>query len=319
VLVVNPNLCFDRTLWVDRFEAGTVSRPSRVEVAPGGKGVNVVRTLRDLGRTATLVGPLPRDRGDELARRLADEGIELRGVPVDGEVRSATVIVEATGRATVLNEPGPTLGPTDLAALLQALEEELADHGDVVVCSGSLPPGLPHDTYAQVTALVRRRGGTVVVDGAREALAAALVAAPDAVTPNLAEAENLLTGATTELSHHADDVEQSRAAAFEAADALQARGARRAVVTVGAHGVAWNDEAGTPHWVPAHSVQPVNPIGAGDSFAAGLAAALADGSDWETAVRHAVAVAGAAVEHPRAGHVDPARVHELLSRSEAVR
>src|SRR5262245_11629074 len=49
VLVVNPNLCFDRTLWVDAFEAGTVSRPHRVAVTAGGKGVNVVRTLRDLG------------------------------------------------------------------------------------------------------------------------------------------------------------------------------------------------------------------------------------------------------------------------------
>jgi 1-phosphofructokinase family hexose kinase len=321
VLVVTPNLCFDRTLWTDRFEAGTVSRPFRVAVTAGGKGVNVVRTLRDLGRPARLVGLLPDGQGAELERLLREEGTELRPVPVPGAARWATIILEADGRATVLNEPGPRVGEPECAALLDALAGELARHPGpaVVVCAGSLPPGLPDDTYGRVTALVHEHGGTVVVDAARDALAATLPFGPDAVTPNLAEANNLLDGVAAEPSSHGDDVERTRAAAVGAAVRLRDLGARTAIVTAGSHGVAWAGVDGGTCWEPSRTVTPVNPIGAGDSFVGGLVAALADGADWCTAVPYATVVAGAAVEQPTAGRVDAARVAELAADRQVVR
>lgn len=314
MLVVAPNLCFDRTLWLDTFAVGTVSRPHRVEVTAGGKGVNVARTLRDLARPGRLVGLVPQDEGAELLRLLDQEGVGIRPVPVPGAVRSATIVLERSGRATVLNEPGPLLGEAELDQLLQAVDEELARESRpaVVACSGSLPPGLPHDTYGRVAELVRARGGVVVVDAARESLAASLDFGPDVVTPNLDEARGLLDGRTDERSHHDEDLDTSRAAAFAAAHGLRSRGARQAVVTVGAHGVARVDAEGAEHWEHAHRVTAVNPIGAGDSFVAGLVAWLeAQPGDWPGAVRYAVAVAGAAVEHVVAGHVDPSRVAEL--------
>ena len=59
MLVVTPNLCFDRTLWVEAFEAGTVSRPYRAVAAAGGKGVNVARALRCLGAVPQLTRAAP--------------------------------------------------------------------------------------------------------------------------------------------------------------------------------------------------------------------------------------------------------------------
>jgi 1-phosphofructokinase family hexose kinase len=320
VLVVTPNLCFDRTLWVDRFEAGTVSRPFRAEVTAGGKGVNVVRTLRDLGLTARLVGLVPDGQGGELERLLEAEGTRLHAVRVAGTVRAATIILEADGRATVLNEPGPTVGEAECEALLSALAEELGSHAGpaVVACAGSLPPGLPSDTYGRVVALVHEHGGTVVVDAARDALAAALPFGPDAVTPNLGEAQALLDGADTEHSSHDDDLQATREAATAAAAALHDRGARTAVVTAGAHGLAWVDADGA-HWEASHRVTPVNPIGAGDSFVGGLLAGLSGASGWDAAVRFAGAVAGAAVEQPTAGRVDALRVAELTEDRSVLR
>jgi 1-phosphofructokinase family hexose kinase len=314
VLVVTPNLCFDRTLWLDTFAVGTVSRPRRVSVTAGGKGVNVARTLRDLGHAPRLVGLLPRDRGADLLGLLEAEGADVRPVLVPGAVRSATIVLERSGRATVLNEPGPELGAAELELLLHAVDEELASLPApvVTVCSGSLPPGLPHDTYGRITDLVHARGGVVVVDAARESLAATLRHSPDLVTPNLDEARGLLDGRTSELSHHHEDLASSRAAAFTAAHALRVLGARQAVVTVGAHGVARVDADGQEHWDDAHEVAAINPIGAGDSFVAGVVAWLeAHPDDWAGAGRYAVAVAGAAVEQPIAGHVDAARVASL--------
>jgi fructose-1-phosphate kinase PfkB-like protein len=67
----------------------------------------------------------------------------------------------------------------------------LPDHA-VLVCSGSLPPGAPVEGYARLVERARAAGRTVVLDANGPVLAAALAAEPDAVTPNLAEAEALL-------------------------------------------------------------------------------------------------------------------------------
>jgi fructose-1-phosphate kinase PfkB-like protein len=239
-------------------------------------------------------------------------------VAVDGSVRSATIVIEDSQRATVFNEPGPVVHSAEslLAALAHALDGGNQEPGhDLVVCSGSLPPGLPDDTYAQVTRLAHEHGATCVVDGARSALAEVLPAGPDLVCPNLDEAEGLTSGAVLESSHQAHELEDVRERAIAAAHALRARGAVRAVVTASSHGAAYADESGD-QWIPAPSVRVANPIGAGDSFVGGVAAALAEGTHWPDAVHRGVVVASAAVEQARAGRVDPRRVTELVELSE---
>jgi len=319
VIVVSPNLCFDRTLWVEAFEAGTVSRPHRVEITAGGKGVNVARTMNDLGATCTLLALVADHGSEELLRLLDEEDIDVEAVAVGGSVRSATIVIEDSERATVLNEPGPVVGGADLQSLLAALADALdgvhqRGH-DLVVCSGSLPPGLPDDTYAQITRLAHERGATCVVDGARSALEKVLAAEPDLVCPNLDEAEGLTSGVVLESSHPAQELDDVRERALAAAHGLRARGATRAVVTASSHGAAYADESGD-RWIPAPTVRVANPIGAGDSFVGGVAAALAEGTAWPDAVHRGVLVASAAVEHARAGRVDRQRVAQLVDLNE---
>ena len=315
MLVVSPNLCFDRTLWVDAFEAGTVSRPHRVEVTAGGKGVNVARTVHDLGGSCVLIGLVADGGGADLLRLLDDEDIDVEPVPVPGAVRSATIIIEDSQRATVLNEPGPVVEPATLQTVLRVLAERFDAGHDLVLCSGSLPPGLPFDSYAQITRLAHDRGAACVVDGARSVLAEALDAEPDLVCPNLDEAEGLTTGSVIESSHmEHEQLHDIRERTLAAAQGLLARGAIRVVVTASSHGAAYAD-AGGASWIPAPQVRLTNPIGAGDSFVGGVAAALAVGTSWRDAVARGVSVASAAVEHARAGHVDPARVEELSIQS----
>jgi sugar/nucleoside kinase (ribokinase family) len=66
--------------------------------------------------------------------------------------------------------------------------------------------------------------------------------------------------------------------------------------------------------VDAVTVPVANPIGAGDSFLAGTAHALASGADDVAAVRHGMAVAGAAVQHERGGMLDASLVDGILQR-----
>lgn len=294
MLVVTPNLCFDRTLHVDAFEAGTVSRPSSVEVTAGGKGVNVARTLQDLGHTAQLIRFVGESGGEAL-------------------------------RATVLNEPGPTVGTRDLAVLIRRVERRLDSHraqgatARMMVCSGSLPPGLPADTFGRLTDVAVKSGALAVVDSAREVLAQTLAYRPDLVTPNLEEVEGLSTGRVTEASTQGTGQAETVARCTAAAGVLLDRGAQRAVVTAGSHGALFADALGSV-WLPTPAVVVANPIGAGDSFVGGLAFKLAEQltarlaltrDSWVAAARHGVCVAGAAVERTRAGRVDPRRAAAL--------
>ncbi|KRC65298.1 hypothetical protein ASE12_11305 [Aeromicrobium sp. Root236] len=311
MLVVNPNLCFDRTVAVDSFEAGTVSRPYDVRVTAGGKGVNVVRTASDLGTPAELVGLVADGDGARLLELIAGEGITMHAVPVAGEVRSATIILEQSGRATVLNEPGPLMTDADLDHLLAEIDVRLPAAGGPLVCSGSLPPGLPTSTYGRLVELARSHGAPTIVDAARDALLGSLPYGPDLVTPNLAEAEGIVSGVVTEpVEAETVPIDEVRQRASAAATGLVSRGAQRAVVTAGGHGVCAAVEGSTT-WIAAPRVSVVNPIGAGDSFAAGVAVGLGRGLDWLPAIEYGVTVASAAVEVPGAGRVDPRRVAEL--------
>jgi 1-phosphofructokinase family hexose kinase len=301
VLIAGPNLTIDRTSSIAELRPGEVLRVSDVEVTPGGKGLNVARAARALGAAATLVAFVPGETGRAAASLILDEGVALEAVPVGGEIRSTSVILEP-GRATVINEPGPALASGDWEALEAAVSRAMSDHR-VLVCSGSLPPGSPDDGYARLA-----RGRFAVVDAGGPVLGAALEAGPAVVTPNLAEAEGLLHDRADESVEASPD---ARGHAEAAALALVDAGARAAVVTAAAAGAAVCAD-GAVTWLAAPRVTVVNPIGAGDVFAAALAAALEAGDDVVDAARRGVAAAAASVESPRAGDFDAARMAALL-------
>jgi 1-phosphofructokinase family hexose kinase len=307
LIIAGPNLTIDRTSRLDELRAGEVLRVRDVAVTPGGKGLNVARAAQVLRAPASLIGFIPGYTGRAAAAMIAEEGVTLQGIPVDGEIRSTAIVLEAGGRATVLNEPGPRLAGGDWVTLEGVIDDGLADHG-VLVCSGSLPPGAPEQGYGLLVARARDAGRRSVVDAAGAVLLASLPAYPDVVVPNLGEAEGALYGRVDEAVDAAPD---ARPRAMEAALELVRRGAEAAVVTAAAAGAAvvWDGE---PVWLDAPRVRVVNPIGAGDVLTAALAAALERGLALVDAAREGVAAASAAVEHPVAGRFDPARMRELL-------
>ena len=320
MLVVTPNLCFDRTLWVEAFEAGTVSRPHRVLASAGGKGVNVARALRCLGAAPELLGLLPAEDGDRFVRLLAEEGQSLR--PGRGRrqrpgghhrrrgLRPRHGLQRARSHGRCRRAGG--------AARAGRAGRQCRSRVCVVACSGSLPPGLPDDTYGRVVEIVRRHGGTVVVDGARAALAASLPFGPDVVTPNLAEATGDDRRAPrSSRAHEETGLEADRDAAFagrprpaRAGSPARGRHRRRPRRRLGRRPTA--PSGGSP---PTRSAWPTPSAPATRSWRAWCGASPWSRPAGTAAVANATAVAGAAVEHEVAGYLDPTRVVELLAAS----
>lgn len=333
MLIVTPNPAIDHTVRLAELRAGEVIRTGPGVSVAGGKGGNVTRAARCLGVEAVVLAFLPSTGAEHLAGLYAAEGFALVGVPVAGTVRTCTAMIEADGRVTLLNEPGAEVTSDDWARLMQVLRREIAERDpNVIICSGSMPPGAPTDGYAQIVEAGHAAGCEVIVDASREVLVDALRVGADLVCPNVSEAEAAIAVVNRPAASRAaanradgdaahppsypvfepvhDDGDDVPERAQAAAAGLVALGARWAVVTAGAAGAA---VAGPEYesWLPAPTVTVRNPIGAGDSFLAGVATARLAGRDWPAAIRRGLASGSASVEQDAAGVVDPARVDEL--------
>ncbi|GGM10861.1 1-phosphofructokinase family hexose kinase [Nakamurella endophytica] len=313
MLIATPNICLDITVRVPRLVPGAVLRATGTETTAGGKGVNVARAARAHGVAGVLTGFLPREDGDRFATLLGREGTAFLPVPVDGVLRVVTIFLPDDGQVTVVNGRGPEIDAAHWSRFVDGVRAALAGQ-DVLVCSGSLPPGVPVEAYGELTRLGHEAGVPVVVDGAPPVLRAALPTGPDLVSPNLSEAEGMLFGRVDEdVNETGDDVPDR---AVTAARELRRAGAVRAVVTAGGSGAALATADGV-WWLPSPTVHLVSPIGAGDSFAAGAGIALARGDADVDVVRLGMATASASCETAVAGILDGARALELFEQIEA--
>jgi len=278
-VTLNPSI--DRTLHLQGLRVGELNRAESVGIHLAGKGVNVSVALRKLGLESVLLGFVGGATGRYLADGLRGRGYTCEFQQVKGETRSnLTLVDDASGQVTKLNEPGPMVSSADVDALVGRLEDIAG--GDVCVLSGSLPPGAPSDAYARIVRKLRSQGVYVALDASGSALMEGLAAAPDLIKPNLAEARELL----------AEDLDDSKAWA-KAVHALQRRGAGHVVLSLGKQGAISDDGSGAL-WARPPAIKEASPVGAGDALLAGWLYAREQGADERERLRWAVACGTAA-------------------------
>lgn len=300
-LTLNPAV--DRTLTVEGLALDGVNRVTDVRQDAGGKGLNVARVVGRLGVPVVAVAPQGGDTGRFLVDRLAAEGVSCRWHPISQPIRTNTKVVDAvSGTHTDLNEPGPRLQAEDLAALGALLLDGL-EPGDWVVISGSLPPGVPLETYGRWILEARRAGARVAFDADGATLASGLVGHPDLVKPNQAELERWAgrSLATDE-------------ALLGAAEELRCAGADTVVVSAGSRGAWLVSSRG--HWFsPAIPVEVRSTVGAGDALVAGLVSAYSQGQGDEGALALGMAAAAASVSQPGTGGATGEAARGLLGHA----
>src|SRR5690348_17559732 len=110
-LTLNPSL--DRTVELGELVRGQMLRATASHVDPGGKGVNVSRALLANGVASRAVLPCGGEDGRQLVALLQAEGVDLVAVPIAGLTRSNTTLAEPDGTVTKVNDPAPTLSPSE--------------------------------------------------------------------------------------------------------------------------------------------------------------------------------------------------------------
>jgi 1-phosphofructokinase family hexose kinase len=281
IITVTLNPAVDQTLELDRFVPGDTNRVRESRIDPGGKGINVSRVLRELGRESMAAGLAPGTLGRFVEHSLLEQGILCDFVHTRGQTRTnLTVVDETTHETTLLSYRGPEIDPRHMHTLETRLRRYLK-RGDWVVIAGSIPPPISSEAYPRLMDLARQFGAHSVLDADAEALEIGLRGRPDIVKANHHEAERLL-GTSLER----DD------ALLAAADKMRSLGASTAIVTAGSRGaVAVSEDGAWWCWPPPTTV--VSSVGAGDAFLAGLLAKLDDGTDLQEALAWGTATGAA--------------------------
>jgi tagatose 6-phosphate kinase len=185
ILTVTLNAAIDLTYTVDALIPHAVHRVRSVHSRAGGKGINVARVIAKLGHDVAVTGLSGGLIGAEIHSDLTVTGLRDELVTIKANSRR-TVTVVAEGDATLFNEPGPVVLESEWDAFCGRFAH-LAGDATVVVCSGSLPPGVPISAYALLCRIAHDCGTPAVVDAEGAALRAAVAARPDVVKPNAAE------------------------------------------------------------------------------------------------------------------------------------
>lgn len=307
IVTVTPNPSIDRTVSLGAtLTRGAVHRVTSATSEPGGKGVNVARALALAGLDAIAV--LPTSDDDPMVAALRAAGVTFRSVPVGGVVRTNLAITEADGTTTKLNEPGAPLDADALDALTRAVLAH-AETASWIVLSGSLPPGVPDEWYADVVARLASAPCHVAVDTSErplDALAAGFgTAAPDLIKPNAEELAGLVGASPEELESAA--AQGDPAPVILAANQLIERGAKTILVTLGAAGAVLVDPTGS--WMAAPPpITPRSTVGAGDSSLAGYVRAAVGGAEPPRRLQMAVAYGSAAAALPGSALPAPSQV-----------
>jgi len=309
IVVVCLNPALDITHQVTAVHWGGVNRPRAVHARPGGKGVNVARTLHALGADVLLMGLAGGVIGAGIEAALGRLGVPAALSPIAAETRRTFTVVDGggtgdgVGAVTAFNEAGPEVTAREFKEFRGQYDKALAG-ASAVVLSGSLPSGLPAGTYATLIEMASAAGVPVVLDTHGEALLSGAAALPAIVKPNLEELGGL-TGRRLSTTDGPD-----LAAVTAAAEELRAAGAQAVVVSLGSTGLL--AATGDGRWRARPAAVAGNATGAGDAVVAGLTHGLVIGRSWDERLRHAAALGAATVAAPVAGEFTDADYAEAL-------
>ncbi|MDP2410154.1 MAG: PfkB family carbohydrate kinase [Pseudolabrys sp.] len=263
----------DIVMRVDQFPAaGSKVQASEFLITSGGQAGNAAVAVARLGGNVSYLGYLG-DKNDEVANRIIktfeDENIDVSGaIRVPGASSSVSLIlIDGAGEKMIATRRDKGLGQSEPSAADAAAA--VADADAVVLDNRYANVGLP------VCQAAKGRGIPRVLDLDKPA-------PPD--DPLVAGCTHVISSA--ESMRDSTGLKDLSAALLKYGEIYQGFLA----VTDGPDGVYWRD-GGKVHHMPAHRVEVVDTLGAGDTFHGAFALRLVETGDEVEAMRFASAAA----------------------------
>jgi len=298
-ICLNPS--FDKTAQLDELVLGEVNRIQKFREDLGGKGINVAVVAHRLGLDVQCIGVMGENGSEQLTSMMDREGLKHHFLKTKGSVRTnLKLVIPGEKGITELNEPGDPLDKEDLNRFFQLAREKTAD-SDVVVITGSLPPGCPQGVYRDL--ILSLEGKKCILDtGGAELELAAKGAHPFLIKPNLHEIEETLG---LEL--------RTMRSIRDAALLFIRLGVEHTIVSMGAMGAMYVD-AGKTLYAPALRVETKSTVGAGDAMIGGMLLGYEIEKDISKAFKYGVAAGAASVMTEGTQLIVPEVFHQLLEQ-----
>jgi len=279
-LTLNPAI--DKSSAIDTVASEIKMYCDEPTFDPGGGGLNVSRAIKKLGGDSLAIFACGGPTGEMLKELLEREHLTMQPISIAAYTRENLIVYEkTTGLQFRFGMPGAHLGEAELQSCTDAALNSGAEY---LIASGSLPPGVPIDYYAQLTRSAHTKGMKVIVDTSGAALQALKGADPFLLKPNIGELE-MFSGEKFKGEKRLREVGR-KLIDENLADVL--------VVSLGAGGAVLITQEKFVQMRP--PVVPVkSKVGAGDSMVGGIVWALSEGKDLVDAVRWGIATGSAAV------------------------
>jgi len=286
IATITLNPCLDKYISVTRLEINETNRSRAVVQYAGGKGLDVSRAVHEMGGETMAFGFSGGHEGVTMTTLLAQEGVPYSFIPIANETRSCYIInLTDSSEQIRINTPGPEISMIEVTELVNRVWE-LIPAPDILVCGGSVPPGLPSDIYSIIIKQARKKGIKTILDSSDIFLKEGIKAGLFLVKPNIREAEELLGRSL---------LSENEIAA--AARKITEMGVEIAVISTGKDGLIAASHNEIVKAAPPQ-VKTLSTVGAGDSAVAGLAISFAKNEPLLDACRLAVAMGTAAVLSP---------------------
>jgi 1-phosphofructokinase/tagatose 6-phosphate kinase len=279
---MNPTL--QKTLVFSSFVPDRVNRTGEHRLDAAGKGIDVSRVLTQLGETCIHLTQLGGGFRDVFLELCGQDDVKVEWVESASPIRFCyTLINKGEGTVTELVEEAGKVGEGTEERLLAAYTRLLPEVSSVII-SGTMAAGFSGTLAGEMVRRAKSRSITVILDIRGRDLLQSLPWSPDIIKPNLYEfaatfAPDLV--AHNEIAGKEDDVKDRVRKVW---GELFAKYHSRLVLTRG-HGTVWYSENGElEEYAFEADAKPLNTVGSGDAFTAGMAAALGRGASLRDAV-----------------------------------
>jgi 6-phosphofructokinase 2 len=282
IVTITFSPCIDKSTSVAALISEKKLRCNTPKLEPGGGGINVSRALKKLGGDSIAVFPSGGYTGKFFNQLMENENINTVMIDTINETRENIIVLDESSNSQYrFGMPGTELMNLEWQRCLEAVQEitEVA----FIIASGSLPPGVPLNIYAQLAKIAKTKQAKFMVDTAGEALKEVVEEGLYLLKPNIGE-----------LSMLAGKEKLSIADAIKFAKEIIDKGnCEVMVISIGAEGAILLTKNLTETIKPPQ-VERKSTVGAGDSLVAGIVYYLSIGKNILQATKYGVACGTAA-------------------------
>lgn len=299
IVSLSLNPAIDLTYEITSLKHDQKSRATHTHYDPGGTGINVGRALEKLNANSHTCYIIAGTMGTFLDSMLKQELKNTYSLQVEGETRINTTILQKLPQQQYeVNATGPTITHQHLEKIIDQFLT-LCGQG-IGILTGSLPPGLPDDTYSSINTRLKAQNAQAIIDAPVNILKKTLHSKPFLIKPNLHELETLQNKTLVSINQIATETRL-----------IAQQGISYICVSLGEKGALLTTPDNS-FFCNAPHINTLSTVGAGDAMVAGLAHTFAQKNKPSEALKLATACGTGTAKQSGTQLFNPDELDDLL-------